>query len=152
MSGPLYRQIADDLRRKIQSGELAHGTRLPTEDQLMTSYHASRNTVRGALKKLTAAGLVYTQHGKGTFVSQQVSPIVTTLTLDPATGRPGGEALVYMSLVASSGRSASASKPRVGISRAGLAVAQCLGITQETDVIIRQQRMFVDGLPWSLQT
>ena len=37
MSGPLYRQIADDLRRKIESGELAHGGRLPTEDQFMDS-------------------------------------------------------------------------------------------------------------------
>jgi GntR family transcriptional regulator len=152
VSGPLYRQIADDLRHKIESGELAHGTRLPTEDQLMISYHASRNTVRGALKKLTTAGLVDTLHGKGTFVSQRVSPIVTTLTLDPDTGRPGGEALVYMSLVLSSGRSPSAGKPRVEISRAGPAVAQCLRISQDTDVIIRQQRMYVDGLPWSLQT
>jgi GntR family transcriptional regulator len=152
MSGPLYRQIADDLRRKIESGELAHGMRLPTEDQLMISYHASRNTVRSALKELTTGGLVYTLHGKGTFVSQRASPIVTTLTTDPNTGRPGGEGLVYMSLVASSGRSPSASKPRVEISRPGPAVAQCLGISQDTDVIIRQQTLYVDGLPWSLQT
>ena len=152
MSGPLYRQIADDLRHKVESGELAHGIRLPTEDQLMISYHASRNTVRGALKELAIAGVVYTLHGKGTFVTQRVSPIVTTLTLDPDTGRPGGEALVYMSLIASSGRSASAGKPRVEISRAGPVVAECLGIPQDADVIIRQQRMYADGLPWSLQT
>ena len=63
MSGPLYRKIADDLRRKIESGELAHGVRLPTEDQLMDSYHASRNTVRGAVRELTTGGLAYTLHG-----------------------------------------------------------------------------------------
>ena len=63
MAGPLYRQIADDVRRKIESGELKEGTRILTEDQLMEKYHTSRNTVRGALKELTTRGLVYTLHG-----------------------------------------------------------------------------------------
>lgn len=152
MVGPLYRQIADDLRRKIESGELTHGTRLPTEDQLMEVYHASRNTVRGALKELTTGGLVYTLHGKGTFVSQRVIPIVTTLTIDPATGKAGGEGVVYKSLVASSGRSPSAGMPRVGISRARTEVAQYLGMPQDADVIVRHQPLYVDALPWSLQT
>ena len=70
MSGPLYRKIADDLCRKIESGELAHGARLLTEDQLTDSYHASRKTVRGALRELTTGGLAYTPHGKGTFGSE----------------------------------------------------------------------------------
>lgn len=152
MVGPLYRQIADDLRRRIDSGELEHGVQLPTEDQLMDSYHASRNTVRGALKELTTRGLVYTLHGRGTFVSQRVSPIVTTLTTDPDTGKAGGEGPVYISLVAASGRSPSAAKPRVEIGRAEPAVARCLEIPEDTDVIIRHQKLYVDDLPWSLQT
>lgn len=149
--GPLYRQIADDLRRKIESEELLHGMQLPTEDQLMVSYHASRNTVRGALRELTTGGLVYTLHGKGTFVSQRVKPIVTTLTTDPNAGRGRG-GVVYMSLVASSGRSPRSTEPRVEISKAGPEVAQCLGISRNEDVIIRQEAMYVDDLPWSLQT
>ncbi|HUC27056.1 MAG TPA: GntR family transcriptional regulator [Streptosporangiaceae bacterium] len=151
MGGPLYRQIADDLRRKIESEELQHGMRLPTEDQLMISYHASRNTVRGALRELTTGGLVYTLHGKGTFVCQRVKPIVTTLTTDPNAGRGRG-GVVYMSLVASSGRSPRATGPRVEISRAGPEVAECLGISEVDDVIIRHEAMSVDDLPWSLQT
>jgi GntR family transcriptional regulator len=151
MVGPLYRQIADDLRRKIESGQLEHGMQLPTEDQLMTSYHASRNTVRGALRELTTGGLVYTLHGRGTFVSQRVNPIVTTLTTDPNTGRGRG-GVIYMSLVASSGRSPRATKPRVEISNAGPEIAQCLRISQDADVIVRREAMYVDDLPWSLQT
>lgn len=152
MVGPLYRQIADDLRRKIASGELGHGMRLPTEDQLMASYHASRNTVRGAIKELTTRGLVYTLHGKGTFVSQRVSPIITTLTTDPKTGKAGGEGPVYLSLVAASGRSPSVGKTVVEISEAGPEVARHLRIPEGTDVIIRHQRLYLDDLPWSLQT
>ncbi len=48
MAGPLYRQIADQLRHLIESGELKAGTQIPTEDQLMGQFHTSRNTVRGA--------------------------------------------------------------------------------------------------------
>ena len=55
MAGPLYRQIADQLRRMIESGDLKAGTQVPAEDQLMEEYRASRNTVRGALKELRSA-------------------------------------------------------------------------------------------------
>ncbi|HEX9354372.1 MAG TPA: GntR family transcriptional regulator, partial [Streptosporangiaceae bacterium] len=95
MAGPLYRQIADALRRKIDSGQLAPGDQLPTEDELMETYQASRNTVRGAIKQLTIRGVVNTLHGKGTFVTERVDPLVTTLTTDPKTGRGGGEGTVY---------------------------------------------------------
>jgi GntR family transcriptional regulator len=152
MAGPLYRQIADDLRRRIELGEFGEGMRVPTEDQLMESYHASRNTVRGALKELTTRGLVYTLHGKGTFVSQRISPIVTTLTSAPKTGSSGGEWPVHAAEVAASGRSPSADEPRVEIRKARLAVARSLKIPEDTEVIIRHQKRYVDGLPWSLQT
>ena len=57
MADPVYRQIADDLRRKIESGELAPGTQLQTEIDLREIYGAdarvvSRNTVRDAITLL----------------------------------------------------------------------------------------------------
>lgn len=152
MAGPLYRQIADDLRRNIQSGVLAVGEQLPTEDELMKTHNASRNTVRAALKELTTRGLVYTRHGKGTFIAESVSPIVTTLTSDPKTGRGGGEGIVYTAEVAASGRSASTSDPRVEIRKASPAVAHSLKMRDGSEVITRRQERYVDGLPWSLQT
>lgn len=152
MSRPLYRQIAEDIRRKIESGELREGMRVPTEDQLMATYVASRNTVRGALKELTIRGFVYTLHGKGTFVSERVIPIVTTLTVDPKTGAGGDEGLVYTGEVAASGRSPSADEPRVEIRKADTAVAHLLRISEGAEIIVRHQDRYVDGLPWSLQT
>jgi DNA-binding transcriptional MocR family regulator len=104
MAGPLYRQIADQIRRQIESGDLRAGMQIPAEDQLMKQYHTSRNTVRGALRELTTRGLVYTLHGKGSYVSERVAPIVITLTIDPETGHGGGEGLVYTAEVAASGR------------------------------------------------
>src|SRR5947199_5576811 len=102
MAGPLYREIARDLRRKISSGVLAQRSRLPTEDELIEQYRASRNTVRGALRELSVRGLVYTLHGKGTFVTEDVPPIVLTLSTDPETGSGGGEGLVYTAEVTAS--------------------------------------------------
>ena len=152
MPAPLYRQIADDLRHKIDSGELAQGSQLPTEDELMDSHHASRNTVRGAIKELTSRGLVYTLHGKGTFVTELLNPIVTTLTSDPKTGSGGGEGLVYTAEVARSGRIASTTDPQVGIQKANPTVADALRVPAGTDLISRHQPRFVDERPWSLQT
>lgn len=152
MAGPLYREIARDLRRKITSGVLPQGSRLPTEDELIKQYHASRNTVRGALKELSALGLVYTLHGKGTFVTEEVPPIVTTLSADPATGRGGGEGLVYTAEVAASSRSATTSPLVVGVQKSTPPVAESLRIPEGSDVIFRHEERFVDGRPWSLQT
>jgi GntR family transcriptional regulator len=152
MPGPLYRQIADQLRYMIESGALEAGMQVPTEDQLMKQYLASRNTVRGALKELATRGLVYTRHGKGTFVSERVKPIVITLTSDPETGRGGGEGLVYTAEVAASGRRPVIEDPEVGIRKAGPNIATHLKIPEGTEVIVRHQNGHVDGLPWSRQT
>src|SRR3989442_11896052 len=96
---PMYRQIAEDLRAKIKSGELAQGSQLPTEIELMEQYNASRNTVRDAIKLLTSRSLVETRPGQGTFVVEKINPFVTTLTGDPKTGLGGGDEEVYIAEV-----------------------------------------------------
>src|SRR5947207_2374987 len=80
MAEPMYRQIAEILRGRIESGEIAPGAQLPTEIELMDQYMASRNTVRDAIKLLTTRGLVEARAGQGTFVVEKINPFVTTLT------------------------------------------------------------------------
>src|SRR5215469_740773 len=93
MAEPLYRQIAQDLRQKIESGELEPGAKLPNEVEFREEYDASRNTIRDAIKWLTIRGLVETRPGQGTFVIQKTEPFVTTLSddRDPESGMAGGE-------------------------------------------------------------
>lgn len=43
---PMYQQIADELRKQIESGALKRGSQLPTELVLRETYGASRNTIR----------------------------------------------------------------------------------------------------------
>jgi GntR family transcriptional regulator len=151
MVEPMYRQIADALRGKIESGELAHGAQLPTEIELMEQYDASRNTVRDAIKLLISRALVETRAGQGTFVIEKINPFVTTLTADPQTGR-GGEGDVYIAEVAAGGRTTVTSAPRIEVQQAAAPMADALRINEGDQVVSRHQQRFIDGTPFSLQT
>jgi len=152
MADPLYRQIADDLRSKIESGELAQGSQLATEVELKDQYNASRNTVRDAIKWLTTLGLVETRPGQGTFVIEKMKPFVTTLTDDLKTDYSGSESPIYVAEVAASGRIPTSSAPRIEIQQADGAVARALRIEEGAQVVSRHQQRFIDDTPWSLQT
>lgn len=65
---PLYRQLADIIRKGIEQGEYKHDTQIPTETILSQKYGISRITVRKALEELTDEGLLIRKQGKGTFV------------------------------------------------------------------------------------
>ena len=52
MADPLYRKIAEDLQRKIETGELEPGQRLSNEEDFRAEYEAARNTVREAMRRL----------------------------------------------------------------------------------------------------
>ena len=152
MANPMYRQIAEDLREQIESGRLEPGQQLLTEIELRERYGASRNTVRDAIKLLTALGLVETRPGQGTFVPKKIDPFVTTLSGDPRTGVGGDEGASYLSEVSQRARKASTSPLQVEIQEASDDVSSGLGITQGTEVISRHARRFIDGIPWSMQT
>ena len=63
------RQIAEDLRRRIEAKEFAPGDRLPSETQLMAEYGIkSKNVLKNARALLEAAGLIVSEHGRGVFV------------------------------------------------------------------------------------
>lgn len=61
---PIYQQLADRLRRQIESGELRPGDSLPPARVLMTDYEVASSTVQKALRVLTAAGLIEPDAGK----------------------------------------------------------------------------------------
>ena len=150
MGEPLYRMIAENLRRKIESGELPRepGGPLPTEHELQKEFGASRNTVRDAIKWLTSLGRVETRPGQGTFVVEKPVPFVTTLTTDPG----GGGTPIYLAEVEAAGRVPTDSEPRVEIQHATGAVARALRLGEGTQMVSRHQQRYIDDTPWSLQT
>jgi GntR family transcriptional regulator len=60
--------MSDDLRRSIDSGELAPSEQMPSERDLARHYGTARNTAREAIRILSAEGLVVVEHGRGAFV------------------------------------------------------------------------------------
>jgi GntR family transcriptional regulator len=143
----MYKQIAEDLREKIESGALGHGAQLPTELELREQYDASRNTVRDAVKSLITRGLVETRPGQGTFVVEKIDPFMTEVTPKFGFGGSGAYILGY-----AANRKLTASDPRVEIQRAGDIGAPELGLDGGDMVVSRFQQRFIDGTPWSLQT
>lgn len=67
---PLYYQLKEVLKQQIRAGHLAPHTAIPSEPELVAQYHVSRATVRQALTELVHEGLLYRQHGRGTFVCE----------------------------------------------------------------------------------
>jgi GntR family transcriptional regulator len=155
---PMYRQIAEDLRGKIESGELPPGTQMKTEVGLQEEYsdraefssNVSRNTVRDAIKLLVSRGLVETRPGQGTFVVKRMQPFISKLTADPEAG--GVEDTVYRSEVERQGRTPQETLPRVEVQSATEDVAAHLELDEGAQVISRHQKRRIDGTPWSLQT
>ena len=66
---PIYRQLAEDLRRDIVEGRYQVGERIPSEEALCEQFGVSRITIRAAIDELVEAGLLWRRQGRGTFVS-----------------------------------------------------------------------------------
>lgn len=65
---PIYMQIVEQVRQLIARGELKPGDQLPTVRQLAADLRVNFNTVARAYRLLDEAGLISTQHGRGTYV------------------------------------------------------------------------------------
>ena len=155
MAEPMYRVIADDLRRQIEAGELRAGVQLKTEVELREEYgradtRVSRTTVRDAIKLLVARGLVETRPGQGTFVLGRNDPFVSKLAVDPTAG--GLEDKIYSSEVKRQGRVPDETRPRVEVQPPPPAIAQSLGLKGDDQVVSRHQQRSIDGTPYSMQT
>jgi len=68
---PFYRQIVDQIRYGIASERLLPGQQLPTVRELAVQLEINPNTVRKAYSELEILGVLDTQQGTGTFVSNQ---------------------------------------------------------------------------------
>lgn len=64
---PLWRQVLDDLERRIATGDISG--HFPTDRELTEEYGVSRHTVREAVQRLRARGLVDRYRGRGSFVN-----------------------------------------------------------------------------------
>lgn len=78
---PLWQQVLSDLERRIATGEIVD--RFPTDRELVEEYGVSRHTVREAVQRLRARGLVERHRGRGSIVrpDQLHQPVGTLYSL-----------------------------------------------------------------------
>lgn len=67
---PLYYQLEQAVKERIQKHDFRPGDLLPTEEKLCETYGVSRTTVRRALDSLLAQRVIARRRGVGTFVAQ----------------------------------------------------------------------------------
>lgn len=68
---PLYVQLSNILRAKIESNEWQPQQKIPSENELNQIYGVSRMTARQVIAQLANEGLLFRVQGKGTFVTPQ---------------------------------------------------------------------------------
>lgn len=70
---PIYIQIMDQVKHMIAAGELNPGDQLPTVRQMAADLRVNFNTVARSYKLLDEAGVISTQHGRGTYILEMHS-------------------------------------------------------------------------------
>ncbi|MFJ5547013.1 GntR family transcriptional regulator [Streptomyces sp. NPDC093225] len=129
---PKWRDLADDIAAKINSGEYVPGDRLPKIEDLVRDGRGSKTTVHAAYKALEAEGLVASSRGHGTVVRAQVS--LST----------GAEREERSKLTGSSWRAGERSDSHMaGIIAAPDDVAEALGI-DAGEPVLRRSRVYRD--------
>jgi GntR family transcriptional regulator, N-acetylglucosamine utilization regulator len=95
---PLYHQLREFLRDKIEGGEWEPGHQLPGEGDLQSEFGVSRATVRQALQLLENDGLIERIQGKGTFVGRPkiASDLMAMFTNEALIRDPGSNASFHL--------------------------------------------------------
>ena len=68
-ASPLYEKIKDHILQNINSGEWSQDQRMPSENDLVSTFGVSRMTINRALRELTESGILVRVHGVGTFIA-----------------------------------------------------------------------------------
>ena len=136
-AAPLYRDVAAALERRIRSGAWKPGDQISTEAQLEREFGASRGTLRAAIAELVRQGLLHPQPGRGTFVLG-----------------PSFQSLERFFRYESRGSDARLSPQnqvlRLGVRKAGAAIANALGIPPGADVGYVRRLRIHEGEPFLL--
>lgn len=72
----LQLEIITYIKKYITTNKLAEGDKIPSANTIARQFQTNRSTVRGALALLSAQGYLYSEQGRGFFVSKKNRPIV----------------------------------------------------------------------------
>jgi len=69
----LVDEVFEQMKEHIISGEWGPGAQIPSETELSSLFNVSRTTIRNAIQKLKAIGVLTTKQGQGTFVRHTIT-------------------------------------------------------------------------------
>jgi GntR family transcriptional regulator len=137
---PLYTQLENLLKAKLENGDWQKGDKLPTEMELSEKFKVSRITVRKALGSLVQQGLIVKRSGKGTFVSNEKIQ------------RPlSGGAISFTSLCEAQGLIPGAKTIKSVLEPPTPKDREVLGLTENDRVISIERIRSADGTPVSVE-
>jgi GntR family transcriptional regulator len=136
---PLYCQIQQQLYERIRAGELKAGDPIPSEQEISTKLGVSRMTARLAIKALCELGLVYSERGRGTFVSG--------LKLE----KNFRQVLSFTEEMQFSGRQARSRMLSFEIVPAGEEVARALNLKPRDQVMKLRRLRIADSVPMGIE-
>jgi GntR family transcriptional regulator len=143
---PLQVRIADDIRAKIETGELAAGGKLPTLEALAKQHMCSVGAVRSAVDLLKQQGLLITKQGKGIFVRERFRARRHGMGRYSRSRWAGGSAILIAE-AAEQGHEADQLMRFLGSVPAPAEVAERLGIAAGAKVYVRRRTTLIDDRP-----
>lgn len=138
-----YRQIADLLRERVDTGHYQPDDPLPSEPELAAELGVSRVTINKAISLLRTSGLVRVRRGSGTYVrsTPRITRDARYRYANPRAAELEGRAL---------GLTPRAECTEVSKVEASAEVATALGLDEGDPVIVRHRRLFADDEPTRL--
>lgn len=137
---PVYVQIADHLRNRIDEQVYGLGDRLPTEAKLAAEFGVNRHTLRQAVSLLRQEGVLKVEQGRGTFVAAR--PI----------RYPIGSRVRYNEALKAQGITAQTSIIKHLETAAEGAIATALGVAPGHPVALIQRLSTADDVPICLSS
>lgn len=135
-------QVEEILRRRIYDEAYPPGSRLPSENELLTEFDVSRATIRSALTKLAAEGLILRKQGDGTYVNERVQAVNAQLS----------GFWDYMRLIERSGYAAAIKLLSIEIREATMGETAVLNLQPTADVLSLRRLLLADEQPVIMTT
>jgi GntR family transcriptional regulator len=136
---PLYLQLKNALVADIDAGHYKPHDRLMSERELGEKFKVSRMTVRQALTDMIRDGILYTQVGKGTYVSEsKIKQELQTLT-------------GFTQDMAARGTVASGQVLEARLLAATLNLAAIFSVPTNTDIVLLSRLRLSDGMPLAIE-
>lgn len=136
---PLYLQLEDDLKKRIENGHYLPGQAIPSESDLVEMYGVSRITVREAISRLAAIGYLKKERGKGTFV-QSVNKLNERIGLITS----------FTEEIRAKGREPKSLVISLQVEKPPKRVAAKLQLEEKESIIVLERLRFIDDEPFSL--